>query len=360
MRFLLFAIASVLVSSLGTVASASAQPMPVTGCPDFLLVTDGEYELLGDLSCNMPIEIAADGVTLNLRGYTLSCTDPSSDGITSSFQSGMTIKNGTVSGCNSGIFLFNTVDAELSNLTVTDSAFFGVFLRGSGDPCSSNSNKVLRSKLTGNGWGGTGLWGSCGNTLRRNEVTDNSASSGAAIYLFSSSDDNVLVENEVSDNSRIGVRLQNSSRNEVRDNDVHGNGQSGIALLGASDDNVVRANESIGNGIGGILLAGPSTGNLVADNEARDNASRGISAAGRMGVFAIAAGNVFRDNEAKDNGGDTNNGHVDLFEGWAEFDLNNAFDPVQDAMCHNTWEGNEFDTQFGPYGEPCIGDDDDD
>jgi hypothetical protein len=97
--------------------------------------------LTADLACpsgtGTAIKIDAAGITLDLGGYTLS-GDPYEVGVMVNGFSGITIKNGTITGFNDGIFLIdsdNTLVEHLTikNLTVDDinHFVFGVHIDGS-------------------------------------------------------------------------------------------------------------------------------------------------------------------------------------------------------------------------------------
>ena len=76
---------------------------------------------LTTLDCDMPLTINADNVRLDLRGHTLSCMDSGGglpDGIVSFNRTGVVIRDGTISGCDDGIFLVGANDAHLRDLTV--------------------------------------------------------------------------------------------------------------------------------------------------------------------------------------------------------------------------------------------------
>jgi parallel beta-helix repeat protein len=164
---------------------------------------------------------------------------------------------------------------------------------------------------------GVALVGATNNELTRLDVLENIL----GILLFEGSDDNLVRNNDVHDNRRVGgILLEDTTGNTVTHNEVFGNGSTGIGSvsiaaftstlveishnlvhdnartgiwLNNSDDSVVTANTTELNGFDGIELGLGSTGNLVVGNEASLN--------GWDGIDVGDAGNTLTSNNADGN-----------------------------------------------------------
>lgn len=291
------------------------------------------------------LRIGADNVTLDLGGHRVfGFPGPSGPagaavGIVVAGHTGVTVRNGTVSGFDAGIAVTGGGQNALTGLTVTDnigpddvfSSLYGdgIFVE------DSRANKVT------------------GNTVRHNGVFD-----GIGIY-GPGSNDNVVQNNLVEDNvgptdggqSGQGIIVNGStasgtataaSGTQISGNVVRGNGSGGISNInhvnGAILNNTVEGNglyNAAGNGIGVQVGAAwnPATpvSLVIQGNQIHGNGDDGIQIRRRVGATRVL-GNDAAGNAAKGNA-------VDLRD----------FNTVCGT---NTWLGNSWGS--GGFSPPCT------
>lgn len=292
-----------------SVAIAGVQPIYECGTP---LSEAGKYRLMNDL-VNCPtsgIHIVGSDITLNLNGHSISCeaNDYRSGGVVvgteeeGSVTSNVTVRNGTVFNCKSGIVLLN-----------------------------AHHSKVTKIKAYGNiPW----------NDIHGNEID------GAGILLAWSSH-NKITHNHTYGNAIDGIITFYGDHNLFKHNLSTDNAVSGIW---ADDEQNSRflCNQTHGN-YGGLGMGPNSTNNLVRGNFATGN-NTGIGAVGFAWAgfpwLAIPGNNVYKKNAARDNF------TYDILE--AQLDLVTwQFLPEPDNQCLNKWRKNSFGTTFGSEG--CFG-----
>lgn len=140
---------------------------------------------------------------------------------------------------------------------------------------------------------GIDLDDSTGNELKNNEVTGSTCVGCGAFRLRGESDDNTLFNNTADGNAGRGFLLDFSSGNELKNNRATGNGNRGFDLTLSSDGNILWNNEAIDNGSAGFVVAA-SMGNILKNNRSTGSTSEGFA------IFSVA--NTFTGNTANDNG----------------------------------------------------------
>lgn len=110
-------------------------------------------------------------------------------------------------------------------------------------------------------------------------VKDQNVSYGTAGILLAFSDDNLLLNNDASNNDK-GMRLYDSHDNEVRGNNVSDNSNEWFTLsygiwLSSSSGNVLKENRASNNDGDGLYLRN-SDDNTLVDNDAAKNNWRGV------------------------------------------------------------------------------------
>jgi parallel beta-helix repeat protein len=188
-----------------------------------------------------PVEIGADGVTLDCAGHHIASSGFA--GILIQGRRGVVVKNCDVSGF-----------------------FHGIVVVGSSD-----------------------------NALRRNTAHDNVA---AGIVLDQQSSANLIAANVVRGNGHNGIQISFSHRNVITGNQAEGNAGTGGIALGGAEDNLVAANTSTGNAAFGISVEGAR--NRVIGNTARSNGAAGVGAG--IVVFPNSSDTLVLGNHATDNG----------------------------------------------------------
>jgi hypothetical protein len=227
---------------LAAAAAALLSPAPAAGaapaCGDVVVA---DVVLEADLTgCETGLVVGADGVTIDLNGHSIEGQSVLlGSGIEAIARSGITVKNGRISGFSTGVRLFDTSASSVEDLVVgdTDTAI----AVGSGGAGLGHSNRIVRNRVSASRTG----------------------------ILMAGPDTRVL-ENQLSDLESIGISCRWGGH--VQGNRVAA-AEIGIALLFCGAD-VVR-NETTENRSVGILRV-RSTG-LVAMNRANHNGSGIVS-----------------------------------------------------------------------------------
>jgi parallel beta-helix repeat protein len=116
------------------------------------------------------------------------------------------------------------------------------------------------------------------------------------LTLQVTSERNLISNNIVSDNEYVGIRLQESDRNEIHENIIERNGEWGISLASLSKQNSI-SNNTIDENYGGIRIAGGSVQNEIIGNNITNSIKEGIIFEG------ISTGNTIEANIISDNFG---------------------------------------------------------
>lgn len=236
------------------------------------------------------------------------------EGIKLDKSNGNVIVNNTVTSNGLfGIALVGSDNNELRSNELTSNRAGGIALRGNGIPAQRNtveSNRVERS--TQSGASGVLLEGdvtgsivlnntvagnSIGVRLTRSEVTEGEPSNNTidSNEVRDSDEDGILIEaslglnllrsNQVSANNRVGIHIVGGQGNdELAENVVEGNGDDGIRVE-ESARNTIRDNEVTGNGGGNndggendgggiVLIRADST--TVRKNAVHDGEANGV------------------------------------------------------------------------------------
>jgi nitrous oxidase accessory protein NosD len=179
--------------------------------------------------CFGPMVIGTNGITVDLNGHSIICAG--GDGVTMNSKSGVTIKNGQITGCSFGI------DAVLSDGNQFVSLFFETNTFGVALGTGSDSNLLRLSRFQGNTLG-VAVVGSS-NTIRRNQFSINTI----AIQIGGFGE--TVSENRIN-NAALGVQLTPGSENTtVFLNSILGV-PFGIQVEDGSHENQLRANAVFG------------------------------------------------------------------------------------------------------------------
>lgn len=283
----------------------------VTEC-GMVLTEPGNYHLKNDLlDCpQFGIIIVGSDIMLNLKDHLVTCADGDDLvlgigllGTSEAAVRNITVKNGHVANCSSGILLENAEDSKVMHMTSSGNRFWeGLYGEGI-IVWKSHNNVIMRNHAFGNESHGIGSIESSGNVFKHNVSTDN----GDGIF------------------QGVGIGLQ------------------------ATTDSLFVCNRTNDN-VDGIVLAPGSANNLILGNEASGNVGGGIYALGYAwdGFLwqAIPGGNTVKQNIVE------NNGWFDVWEVYFDLVTEDIFaDPG--GTCMNAWEKNRYVTEFGPPG--CFG-----
>lgn len=249
--------------------------------------------------CSTGLVIAADNITIDLGTYTLSGTTALGEGpgILVDGRTGVTVRNGTVTGFDSGVAIDGGSGNTLTQLRLSDN-------RGTGDygegalVLASTGNTVSNNVIRNNGpYGGISLLRASHNLVERNQI----------------------IGNNMSTTNTSGIRLENagnaaSNSNTVRNNVVSGSGLDGIQVFSRGSDNVISRNVVTGNNRDGINVFAGGNRNTIEDNQVRNNGfgpipGSGIFVRGAAGSQPAPANNIIRRN------GTSGNAQFDLRDG---------------------------------------------
>ncbi len=306
--------------------------------------------LEGDLICSgsPALIIAADNVTLDLNGFTITGKGALSKGgpaILFRNVKGSTVQKGTVRGFGAGVAIMGGANNVVQNMTTVDNIGAGDGDFGDGITISDSSgNRVQGNTVVRNGpYSGISLIGaSTKNEIRNNVVTDNNM---------------LTVGPPGGGRQTMGIRIEGpgSNDNKVLGNTVTGSGAEGIVILPTCNDrekgcvgskpnegneisdNVSHRNGTSGQGSGIRLfcVANPvaATDTTVKNNETNENTTHGIEIDAAGNAQPGPTNNRVSGNRARDN---------------AQFD---GFDGNLAPKCNaNTWESNDF----GRVNQPCV------
>lgn len=307
-----------------------------------------DLTLEGDIVCaNGPaFIIAADNVTLDLHGFTVSCSPGATaqgPGILLRGVSGATVQKGTITGFNAGVAVEGGSGNTVRNLTLVDNHGTADGELGDGIVVTGSSeNRIEGNTVVRNGpFSGISLVG----PSQRNEVLNNIVT-----------DNNMLhIGNPSAGRQAMGIRMEGPAANDNRivGNQVTGSGADGIVVLPTClpnttpecagsppnegneiSDNISNANGTSGKGDGIRLftVANPvaAAHTTISRNSADNNKTNGIA------IDAVGSNSGTTENKVIGNSGH-GNGAYDGFDG--------------NVRCGtNIWQGNDF----GESNQQCV------
>ncbi len=339
------------VSSTGATGATSTATTTISPTACGQVITE-DTVLMSDIGpCAGPgIVVGADGITLDLGGHRVFGTPGPSDpafnggivgnqpGVFLLRRSNVTVKNGTITDFDAGVFLRGGGSNTVTGLTLRDNIGPASNDAELGDGIAvfnSADNRIVGNTITHNGnFDGIGVLGggSDGNVIENNIVEDTVAQPGA-------SQGNDFGQGIVINAAAISyfVRPQTIVNTRVVGNVVRRNGSAGISNVGHYDGvimgNTIENNGGINgpaNGIG--VQTGPeggrSTNLVIQSNHIHGNFANGIHIFGGTGT-GVASGNKVLNNDVADNNKDIRifGGYKDLLDSWGE-------------CSSNTWSGN--------------------
>ncbi len=310
--------------------------------------------------------------SLDINVNSNSISNHVNDGIVLENVNGFSVLSNEVTQNANGIVINNSNDGTVSNNTVYSNSGDGIILAYSneiliswndihsnnGDGLffvDSNSNTVINNNIYNNGLGG----GTGTNSLGPLSISSSGtltidAAFGGSGFFMDPSYDNLVLNNNITDNTGMGLYLQASGNVTIDGNDLSSNGLNGL-FLEDSDDNVINDNDINRNGYANGLSAlsvnfwefisyaafggsgffmDPSDGNTVTNNDISGNSGNGLALQlstnsdissntidnnGLTGVFfEDSSDNTITDNQI------TNNGETG--EGLATMSASNPFE----------------------------------
>jgi len=236
--------------------SALADPV---NCGDIIVV---DTKLEANLSCGSEpgLAIDADGVTLDLNGFTISGSSLEI-GVFSGGFSGITIKNGSISGFQFGIYMVETADVEIKQLTFANQTQDSVVIF---DGVNVNIADIQVS--VPETAGSAIILIDVDNATVKNATVD-----GGGFGVLSNGDsrisDNLIVQDCVFANighEGVGIRIINNTgakahRNTIIGNELAGGCYAGIDVVGNEPSTHIHFAHNVitGCGFGIFVAAGP-------------------------------------------------------------------------------------------------------
>lgn len=302
---------------------------------DYSVMVSNSFDI--NINSNSISNTVNDGILLeNVDSFSVSSNNvtQTSNGIVINNSSDGIVSNNLVfSNSGIGMTLAYSTDILVSRNTIHsnngDGLFFldsssntvmsnNIYNNGLGSEAATNSVGPLSVSATGtliiNGFGGSGFFidPSDDNLILNNNITDNA---GIGLYLQDSQ--NVIIDgNDLSSNGLNGLFLEDSHNNTINDNDIKFNGYStGLEAMGLNFwESIVYA------GFGGSgFFIDPSDGNTVTNNDISGNSANGLTLQsssytdissntiddnGLNGVFFVdSSNNDITDNQITNNGG---------------------------------------------------------
>jgi parallel beta-helix repeat protein len=256
------------VSCGATITSDTTLNLDLTNCP------------------NEGIVIGADNITLDLNGHTVggdgtpvpSCPDGAFCDIgidNTAGHTGVTIKGGSVTGFDFGIFVLGASDNRIQRISLTNNASLGMLV---GD---SHQTRIDHNSAVGDGTSAIVMFNSHDNRIDHNSVT---GEHGYAIPVFDSNHNRL--EKNMLDGNDHGILLDTSNDNAVKDNRISHSGGSSIDI-GHARNNRVEGNLLSDDGDGVILFE--AQGNQISDNSVSGTGFFGFADTGGFGVILDGA-----------------------------------------------------------------------
>ncbi|MDQ6928670.1 MAG: right-handed parallel beta-helix repeat-containing protein, partial [Actinomycetota bacterium] len=222
------------MGSLGLFIAAPAHAT-VLGCGSVIVDSNTTIVLSADIDCTTSssafgIFVAADNVTIDLNGHTITGDglqpndQTSTNGVYVTSGAGptannFTVKNGTITGFNNGVYLEQVNGATVTGLSVHDN---------------------LGPDGSGTFGDGIQVFEGSGNTITQNHVTNNGPFGGIRTRSVATS--TTITANEVRNNTGTGIGIEGST-NTIRFNKAFANSTVDLADATAGcDANVWKYN----------------------------------------------------------------------------------------------------------------------
>jgi parallel beta-helix repeat protein len=217
--------------SIGVMPASANAPTPLSCGDDVFTNVTLSANITGCTSSN-GLVIAADNVTLNLNGFTISGGPPVGgypgwSGIDTEGHSGLTIKNGTVSGFTNGVcacYENSGTGPTITHITATGNSQAGILLYDDGSGAVVTNDTA--SNNTGDGtFPGDGIvvYGESGAVVT-NDTASNNTGNGIQIDYSSGT----VVANDITNGNQWGIYNFSSSSTNVSSSTANANTADGM------------------------------------------------------------------------------------------------------------------------------------
>ena len=307
MRCVRNVVSAIAVASLFVVTGVFSAT-PASSEPCGLVVSTSRTLTANIAGCNgvTPITVTGDNLVLDLGGFTVSCVPGitgEGPGIHVPFRTNVTIRNGTVRDCDTGIYLEGGGFHTVTTLNILDNigSLHGESIYGEGIQLyHSHDNKILANHVIHNGtYAGIDLFDSSRNTISNNIVDRNNVAQtdpqhggvptiqqDIGIWLIWIGDfpnpgvtQNLVSNNQVINNGLDGIQLStNTTGNTLRGNSISGNGfgqvpgirnGDGIAVFGQAS--LMQTNVVVNNAGNGIYVRNNRRNHQILSNQTVSN-----------------------------------------------------------------------------------------
>ncbi len=186
-----------------------------------------------------------------------------------------------------GVCFYKVTCSKIDKLWVENMWRVGVYLYS-----SSNNNTILNNDIQNNRDGGITLYGANNNTLSGNNIQSNGL---YGILFYSSNSNNTISGNNIQNNSSHGIYFNTNNNNTLSGNNIQNNGGNGISLY-SSNNNTLSGNNIQSNSQYGILFS-VSKNHTLSGNNIQSNGSHSIY------IYNASNNNTISGNIIYDNGG---------------------------------------------------------
>jgi len=200
-----------------------------------------------------------------------------------------TIADNTIKNNKNGVRLQDSGYNMITRNSISNDGDRGIQLNRSSDNTVNDNNisfklgidgislmdadrNIISSNSIRNNLIGIHLARSCNNTLVENNASKNTGSSednGHGIFITDNSEGNIIKANNVYDNRKNGIFIDNSNINIISEN-IADHNERGIDIK-KSDENIITNNNVGYNKAAGIIVLERSSGNEIRDNNATNN-----------------------------------------------------------------------------------------
>lgn len=164
------------------------------------------------------------------------------EGVLFAYSKDSLIQNVTLMSNREGIFLGGSSNNTVTKSQMTNNSFSGIHLE------NSSTNLIFGNNITGGGWGLYLLRASSGNVISQNEIHVGEE----GIKLIEVSNNNSITQNTIAGAYR-GISLTNSSGNILSDNIIVTIDDAAVGLTHSSNNNIIIENR-VSNSTYGILI----------------------------------------------------------------------------------------------------------
>ena len=253
------------------------------------------------------IQIDEDNLTLDGNGYIVTGTG-TGYGVYLNARTAVAIRNVNVRRFSYGIYLYNSIDNNLTDNTSSWNNSYGIYLYNSSDNTLTNNTasnnhegiflrysggNTLITNTASNNYSGIYLYNSGDNTLIDNTASNNNL----GIYLYYNCNNNIVTGNTANLNNNYGIYLYNSNGNTLTDNTAGWNKSYGMYLYYNSSSNTATDN-TFSNNYYGIHLYHSCNNNEIYNNSFINNRTQAYVDSSSGNVFYLPApvgGNYWSD-----------------------------------------------------------------